>query len=97
MKKVSVVPLVFAAVCYLALFPLASACGLIHPACYAYVGTFLPLLFAPVYLLAAANCRSFGAAAALNGFTLIVGLLMGMSIMMKEDAEQEVIVDETQP
>ena len=47
MKKVSVVPLVLAAVCYLALFPLASACGLIHPACYAYVGTFLLLLFAP--------------------------------------------------
>ena len=77
MKKVSVVPLVFAAVCYLALFPLASACGLIHPVCYAYAGTVLPLLFAPIYLLAAANCRSFGAASALNGFTLIVGLLMG--------------------
>jgi putative ECF transporter S component (TIGR02185 family) len=77
MKKISAPRLLIAAVIWVVLYVAASSCGLIHPVCYAYAGTFLPLLFAPVYLLAAANCRSFGAAAALNGFTLIVGLLMG--------------------
>ena len=44
MKKGSVLGIVIAAVIYPLLFVLASSCGLIHPACYAYVGTFLPLL-----------------------------------------------------
>ena len=50
MKKGSVLGIVIAAVIYPLLFVLASSCGLIHPACYAYVGTFLPLLFSFVYL-----------------------------------------------
>ena len=77
MKKTPVFRIAIAAVVYLALFPLASACGLVHPACYAYVGTFVPILFGFVYLYMAANLQSFGAAAILNGFTLIIGLIAG--------------------
>ena len=77
MKKTPVFRIAIAAVAYLALFPLASVSGLVHPACYAYVGTLAPILFGFVYLYTAANLQSFGAAAILNGFTLIVGLLAG--------------------
>ena len=77
MKRTLVFPLLLAAVIYLALFVLASSCGLIHPACYAYAGTIAPLFFAFVYLFAASKLQSFGAAAILNGFVLIIGLLMG--------------------
>ena len=77
MKKVSVLRLFIAAVIWLLLFVIASSCGMIHPACYAYAGTFVPLLFSFVYLYAAANMQCFGAAAVLNGFVLIVGLIMG--------------------
>lgn len=65
------------AVLYLLMFILASSCGLIHPACYAYVGTFVPLLFGFVYLYTAANMQCFGAAAVINGFVLIAALIMG--------------------
>jgi len=65
------------AVLYLATFILGSSSGLIHPACYAYVGALLPILTAFLYLDMATIIRSFGAAAVLNGFILVVGLLMG--------------------
>lgn len=77
MKKIPVVRILIAAIVYLVLFLLGSSCGAIHPACYAYVGTVLPLLFAFVYLYTAANMQCFGAAVVLNGFTLIIGLLVG--------------------
>ncbi|MBR3397079.1 MAG: MptD family putative ECF transporter S component [Lachnospiraceae bacterium] len=77
MKKISVVRLLIAAVIYTALFVLGSSCGLIHPACYAYVGTVIPLLFSFVYLYTAAGLRTFGAAAILNGVALIIGLIAG--------------------
>ncbi len=77
MKKIPVVRILIAAVVYLVMFVLASSCGLIHPACYAYVGTLVPILFAFVYLYTAANIRSFGAAALLNGFVLVIGLIAG--------------------
>ena len=76
MKK-AIPKLIIAAIIYLALYPLGSSAGLIHPACYAYVGTLLPLLFAFVYLPAAANWQRFGAAAILNGFVLIFGYIAG--------------------
>lgn len=76
MKK-QVVKIIIAAIVYLALYPLGSCAGLIHPACYAYVGTLLPLLFAFVYLPASANWQRFGAAAILNGFVLILGFIAG--------------------
>ena len=77
MKKIPVVRLLIAVVIYTVLFVLGSCCGLIHPACYAYVGTFLPILFSFVYLYTAANLRTFGAAAILNGICLVIGLIAG--------------------
>ncbi len=75
MKTVSKVLLM--AVAYLVIFLLGSTSGLIHPACVAYAGAVLPLLFAPVYLNTCSMIRGFGAAAVLNGFVLVVGLIMG--------------------
>lgn len=77
MNKRSVIGIIICAVIYLALYPMASACGLIHPMCYAYIGTILPLFFAFVYFYVAANMRCFGAALILNGFVLILGLIAG--------------------
>lgn len=77
MKRIPVWRILIAAVIYLILFLLGSTSGLIHPACYAYVGAVLPLLFGFVYLYTAANLQGFGAAAILNGFVLIVGLIAG--------------------
>ena len=77
MKKIPVVRLLIASVIYTVLFVLGSCCGLLHPACYAYVGTFLPILFSFVYLYTAANLRTFGAAAILNGIGLVIGLIAG--------------------
>lgn len=77
MKKIPVLGILLAAVIYLIMFVLGSASGAIHPACYAYVGAVLPLLFSFVYLYTASNLQCFGAAAVLNGFVLIVGLIAG--------------------
>ncbi len=77
MKKSPVFQILLALLIYAALFVLASSCGLIHPACYAYAGTFVPILFAFVYLYVAANIQGFGAAQLLDGFVLIVGLIAG--------------------
>ena len=77
MKKIPVLGILVAAVIYLVLFIVGAASGSIHPACFAYVGTFLPLLFGFVYLYTAANIRSFGAAALLNVFCLLVALILG--------------------
>ena len=79
MRKIFLPGVCIAAIIWLVLFVLASSCGLIHPVCYAYAGTFIPLLFSFVYLYTAANLQSFGAAAILNGFVLIVGLIVGES------------------
>ena len=77
MKKLPVFQILLAMLIYLALFVLASSCGLIHPSCYAYAGTFVPILFAFIYLYAAANIQCFGAALLLNGFVLLGGLIAG--------------------
>lgn len=77
MKKIKLSNVIIAAVIYLALFLLGATSGLIHPVCFAYGGTVLPLLFSFVYLLASANMRTFGSALALNGFVLIIGLIAG--------------------
>ena len=77
MKKIPVFQILLAVLIYSALFVLASSCGLIHPTCYAYAGTFVPILFGFVYLYVAANVQGFGAALLLNGFVLIVGLIAG--------------------
>ncbi len=77
MKKIHWLRVLAAAAVYTAMFVLGSSCGLIHPACYAYAGTFLPLLFSLAYLYAAAEMRCFGAAAILNGTALAVALIAG--------------------
>ncbi len=77
MKKIPVVSLLIAAAIYTVLFILGSSCGLIHPACYAYIGTFMPLLFSFVYLYTCAGLRCFGAASVLNGVALIIALITG--------------------
>lgn len=38
------------AVAYLATFILGASSGAIHPACYAYIGALLPVIFAFIYL-----------------------------------------------
>ena len=65
------------AIAYLATFILGAASGAIHPACYAYVGSVLPLLFAFIYLYTCTIIRGFGAATALNGFIIVLFLIAG--------------------
>ena len=75
MKKTLIILLM--AIAYLACFILGASSGMIHPACYAYAGAILPLLFALIYLYACTIIRGFGAAAALNGFILVLFLIAG--------------------
>lgn len=77
MKKRPVFQILLAMLIYSALFVFASSFGLIHPACYAYAGTFIPIIFSFVYLYVTANIQCFGAALLLNCFTLAVGLIAG--------------------
>lgn len=65
------------AVAYLAMFIMGATSGIIHPACYAYIGALLPLISAFIYLYTATLIRGFGAATALNGFILVLFLLAG--------------------
>ena len=69
--------LILLAVAYLLSYVLGSCTGLIHPACYAYVGAILPLLTAFIYLLTCATIRGFGAATLLNGFVFVMLLIAG--------------------
>jgi hypothetical protein len=62
---------------YLLVFILGATSGLIHPACYAYVGAILPLLSAFLYLYVSAHLQGFGAATALNGFLVVMFLIAG--------------------
>lgn len=75
MKKAFI--LLLMAIAYLATFIFGAASGAIHPACYAYAGAVLPLLFALVYLYASTLIRGFGAATLLNGFILVLFLIAG--------------------
>ena len=73
----TVLKVILLAIAYLLTFILGSTTGLIHPACYAYVGALLPLLFAPIYLRTCALVKGFGAATILNGFILVLFLIAG--------------------
>ena len=68
---------VLMAVAYLVTFILGAASGAIHPACYAYAGAVLPLIFAFIYIYTCSIIRGFGAATALNGFILVLFLIAG--------------------
>ncbi len=65
------------AVAYLATFILGAASGAIHPACYAYIGVLLPLVFAFIYLHTCTLIRGFGAATVLSGFIFVLFLIAG--------------------
>ncbi len=65
------------AVAYLATFILGAASGAIHPACYAYIGAVLPILTAFIYLYTCTLIPRFGAATVLNGFILMLFLVVG--------------------
>ena len=65
------------AVAYLVTFILGASSGAIHPACYAYIGALLPLVFALIYLYTCSIIRGFGAAVVLNGFILVLFLIAG--------------------
>ncbi len=69
--------LILLAAAYLLTYVLGSCTGLIHPACYAYVGALLPLLTAFIYLLTCTTIRGFGAATLLNGFVFVLLLIAG--------------------
>ena len=69
--------IILLAAAYLFTYILGSSTGLIHPACYAYVGAILPLLTAFIYLLTCATIRGFVAATVLNGFVFVMLLVAG--------------------
>ena len=69
--------IILLAFAYLLSFILGSVTGLIHPACYAYVGLILPLLTAFIYLWTCSIIRGFGAATVLNGFVLVLLMAAG--------------------
>ena len=69
--------IILLAVAYLLIFILGATSGIIHPACYAYVGAILPLLTAFIYLLTCTTIRGFGAATVLNGFIFVLFLIAG--------------------
>ena len=65
------------AIAYLVTFILGATSGIIHPACYAYVGALLPLLTAFIYLFTCTTIRSFGVSIFLNGFIAVLFLIAG--------------------
>lgn len=71
------IKIILLAAAYLLTYILGSCTGLIHPACYAYVGAILPLLTAFIYLLTCITIRGFGAATLLNGFVFVLLLIAG--------------------
>jgi hypothetical protein len=75
MKKSFIIILM--AVAYLLTFILGATSGIIHPACYAYIGVLLPFLTAFIYLYTCSKIRSFGAATILNGFVFVIFLIAG--------------------
>jgi hypothetical protein len=84
-----ILKLILLAAAYLLTYVLGSCTGLIHPACYAYVGAILPLLTAFIYLLTCATIRGFGAATVLNGFVFVILVLtIPVSILAMRLAER---------
>ena len=73
----SVFKIILLALAYLLTFILGATSGIIHPACYAYIGALLPLVFAFIYLYTCSIIRGFGAATVLNGFIFVLFLVAG--------------------
>ena len=77
MRNSKTLKLIIAGAIYILMYIIGSSSGLIHPACYAYAGTFMPLLFSFVHLYTAANMQCFGAAFLLNIFLLVIACAAG--------------------
>ena len=69
--------IILLAITYLLTFILGATSGIIHPACYAYVGAILPLLTALIYFSTCTTIHGFGAATVLNGFIFVLFLIAG--------------------
>ena len=69
--------IILLAIAYLATFFLGASTGIIHPACYAYVGALLPFITAFIYKAMVKQVPGFGAASIMNGFVLILFLIAG--------------------
>ena len=65
------------AIAYLATFFLGAFTGIIHPACYAYVGALLPFITAFIYKAMVNQVPGFGAASIMNGFVIVLFLIVG--------------------
>ena len=65
------------AIAYLATFFLGAFTGIIHPACYAYVGALLPFITAFIYKAMVKHVQGFGAASIMNGFVIVLFLIVG--------------------
>ena len=72
-----IIKVLLMAIAYFVTFILGATSGIIHPACYAYIGVLLPLLTAFIYLHTSTLVKGFGAAAILNGFVLVLFLIAG--------------------
>lgn len=72
-----IIKVLLMAIAYFVTFILGATSGIIHPACYAYIGVLLPLLTAFIYLYTSTLVKGFGAAAILNGFVLVLFLIAG--------------------
>jgi len=77
MKKSIILPMILSAILWIAAICLFSFSGCIHPACYAYAGTFIPLAFAFIYLYACSKLQGFGVATIINGVLLVLFALAG--------------------
>ena len=69
--------IILLAITYLLTFIMGATSGIIHPACYAYVGAILPLLTALIYFSTCTTIHGFGAATVLNGFIFVLFLIAG--------------------
>ena len=65
------------AIAYLATFILGATSGMIHPACYAYVGALLPFITAFIYKAMVKQVPGFGTASIMNGFVIVLFLIAG--------------------
>lgn len=68
---------VLLAIAYLATFFLGAFTGIIHPACYAYVGALLPFITAFIYKAMVNKVPGFGVASIMNGFVIVLFLIAG--------------------
>ena len=76
-KGTIIISVIISALIYFILYPAGSATGLIHPACYAYVGTVLSFVFAFIYFFVCTKMRCFGAALCLNAVVVIGAFISG--------------------